>query len=291
MILAISATAENSGKYSDEYGIEYDYGYDDGYDAGCDHGYEVGYEDGRINGYDEGYDDAYDEAYNDGYKARIKEAATEMEKETEFLLYLTIAIIIIIYFVDKFKKFNIEKEKKLYVSRIIHGDWQIDHYHIDYDFYYFEMVQRELKLADTYKLTKDDKEQVTKIFAAFKNDLSEKYFSDRIGLPKSKLRINFDTFLMYYLYLFLDKGYCSSFFCEEPMHKETITHKSYPDDGYDATYSVTEFAVVVFKLLYISYMYCKNSTVLNPNGKIFNNEKHVEELIDTKTISIMCYRP
>ena len=196
--------------------------------------------------------------------------------------------LLLIYFISKLNKFNIERDKKECVGQIIHGDWQIDRFHINYD---FEMVQRQLQLADEYTLFKDDKEQVTKILDAFKNDLSEKYFSNRIGFPKTRFSIDSATFLMYFLYLFLDKRYCSTFFCEEFMHKETVAYESYPDNGYKATYSVTEFAVVVFKLLYISYMYCKNSSTLNPKGEFFNNEKQIEKLITTKTITVMCYRP
>ena len=75
------------------------------------------------------------------------------------------------------------------------------------------------------------------------------------------------------------------------MHKETITHKNYDGDGYSTTYLVTEFAIIVFKLLYISYMYCKNSKTLNPERKFFDNEKYIEELIDTKKLSVSVYRP
>ena len=200
-------------------------------------------------------------------------------------------VLLIVYLIDKLNKFNIEKNKKDYVSRIIHGDWQIDHYYYDYRFDYFEMIQRQLNLADEYKLTKDNKEQVVKILKEFKKNLSEKYFSNRIHLPKTKHHIDNDTFLTYSLYLFLDERYCSTFFCEEPMHKETITHKSSDGGGYSATYSVTEFAITVFKLLYISYMYCKKSETLNPKGTFFKNEKHIEKLISTKEISVICHRP
>lgn len=189
-------------------------------------------------------------------------------------------------------KIDNEKEKKEYAGRVIHGDWQIDHYYQSYNFDYLKTIEGQLELSSEYKLKKHDKEQVVKILQEFKKDLSEKYFSDRLGLPKTKYyATKNDDFLMYSLYLFLDKRYYHSFFCEEPMHKETIEYKNYDDDGYTATYSVTEFAITVFKLLYVSYMYCKNSKVLNPEAKFFDNEKHIEELITTKKISVSCYRP
>lgn len=199
------------------------------------------------------------------------------------------------YLLDKIRKYGVEKQKKEYVSNIIHGDWQIDHYYINYNFDFFEMIQRELDLTNKYRLNNDDKEQVEKIFEEFKKDLSEKYFSNRISLPKTKFAINNDTFLMYSLYLFLDNKTCATFFCEEPMQKKIITQKYYGEGpfyySYDATYSITEFATVVFKLLYISYMYCKNSTSLNPKGNYFKNEKWIEDVIDTQKISIMVYPP
>lgn len=200
-------------------------------------------------------------------------------------------LIFIIYLITKQHKNEIEKQKKEYVCEIIHGDWQIDHYHKNYNFAYLEMLQGHLKVADSYKFRKDDEKQVMKIFEEFKKNLSEKYFSNRIYLPKTKYELNSDTFLMYSLYMFLDERYYSTFFCEEPMHKETIARTDYKGDGYSATYEVTEFAIVVFKLLYTSYIYCKNSKTLNPKGDFFKNETHIEELISTKKFSISYYRP
>lgn len=200
-------------------------------------------------------------------------------------------IIFIIYLINKQHKIGIEKMKKDYVCEIIHGDWQIDHYHKNYNFSYFEMIQGQLKLADEYKFRKGDEKKVMKIFEDFKNNLSEEYFSNRIDLPKTKHVLKSDTFLMYSLYMFLDKRYFFNFLCEEPMHKETITRKNYNGDGYNATYTATEFAIVVFKLLYTSYIYCKNNKAINPKGEYFNNETYIEELINTQQISISCYSP
>jgi hypothetical protein len=200
-------------------------------------------------------------------------------------------ILFIVYLICKQHKLGTEKRKKEYVCQIIHGDWQIDHYHTDYNFSYFEMIQRHLKVADKYKFTKNDEKQVMRVFEEFKNNLSEEYFSNRIGLPKTKFVLDNNTFLFYSLYIFLDKKYCSTCFCENPMHKETITLEYYSTDGYCGTYTVTEFAIVVFKLFYTSYIFCKNSKILNPKGEFFKNESHIEKLIDTQKISIACYRP
>lgn len=200
-------------------------------------------------------------------------------------------ILFIIYLIYKESNLRIEKRKKEYVCKIIHGDWQIDHYHVNYNFSYFETMQRHLELPEKYKFTQNDEKQVIRVFKEFKKILSEKYYSNRIDLPKTKYTLDTDTFLFYSLYIFLDKRYCSPYFCGEPMHKETIAHEYYSINDYRGTYKVTDFAIVVFKLLYTSYIYCKNSKTLNPKGDFFKNESLIEELIDTQKISIICYIP
>lgn len=212
-------------------------------------------------------------------------------QQDNYISLIVLLVLFIIYLICKINRFNIEKEKKEYVCEIIHGHWQFDHYHKNYNFAYLEMLQGCLKVADSYKFRKDDEKQVMKIFEEFKKNMSEKYFSNRIGLPKTKYLISNDDFLMYHLYLFLNDKYYSIFFCDEPMHKEKVSYKINDCGETDSTYSVTEFAIVVFKLLYIAYMYCKNSKTLNSKGENFMNEKWIEELIDTKTIRILCYRP
>jgi hypothetical protein len=207
---------------------------------------------------------------------------------------LVLLVLLIVYLLYKLNKFDIEKEKKYYVGRIIHGDWQIDHYCQSCNFDYLMMIEGKLELSNEYKLKKEDKEQVTKILAEFKKDLSEKFFSARVALPKTKYyAINYYDFWMFSLYIFLDENTGGSLFCDEMMYKETITYKSYGYDSreYDATYSITDFAIIAFKLLYLSYMYCKNSKTLNPKGENFDNEQYIENIINTKKISIMHYKP
>lgn len=207
---------------------------------------------------------------------------------------ICILLIVSCCLIVKLNEFDFEKKKKRFVGQIIHGDWQIDHFHINnYDFSYFEIIQKKLNLSDVYSLNNGDKEQVIKIIEAFKKNLSEKYFSDRLVLPKPKYRISDNEFLMLSLYLFLDENTSSTYFCKEPMHKNTVAYKSYGFNEYDATYSVTEFAIIVYKLLYIAYVYCQNSEALNPKGNIFNNanKEYIEKLINTETICISCYRP
>lgn len=69
-----------------------------------------------------------------------------------------------------------------------------------------------------------------------------------LSIPTGKYLMPDKTYFMYLL-----QGYCEEHQCDYKllgydMHKETISHKSYGSWGgplYDATYSLTDFAILL----------------------------------------------
>ena len=155
---------------------------------------------------------------------------------------------------------------------------------------YISNAQIELNLLPEYRISTDEEWILAKdIIKGFQKDVTQKYFSNQLSIPTSKYVISEETYFMYLLQTYLKQHQCDYDFLGYDMHKETISHKSYGSWGgplYDATYALTDFAVVLHKLYYISYMHCKNSSPLNPNGEYWSNEHSIEDIIDSRQLSV-----
>lgn len=155
---------------------------------------------------------------------------------------------------------------------------------------YISKAQIKLNLLPEYRISTDEEWIFSKdIIKGFQKDVTQKYFSNQLSIPTSKYVISEETYFMYLLQTYLKQHQCDYDFLGYDMHKETISHKSYGSWGgplYDATYALTDFAVVLHKLYYISYMHCKNSSPLNPNGEYWSNEHSIEDIIDSRQLSV-----
>lgn len=131
-------------------------------------------------------------------------------------------------------------------------------------------------------------ETVKIIIANFQKVIVQKYFHNSLNLPKSKY-IDGEIYFMYLLQGYLEENQCNHSFLGYDMHKETISRENYGSWGgqlYDATYALTDFALIYHKLFYIAYMSCKESKAFNSIGNCFNNEAALEEIIDSRRISV-----
>lgn len=147
-----------------------------------------------------------------------------------------------------------------------------------------------------YRITEEfGKQYIREIIEEYQRDLSRSYFRGLIKLPKSKYEIPHEDFFMMTLYDFLAEHQCDAEFLKYEMRKERLEYKHHGDwEGSlcDATYSLTDFAVVYHKLYYISYKFCKNSRITNPNES--PNwydwvEKSLKEILDNNQIQISRY--
>lgn len=139
-----------------------------------------------------------------------------------------------------------------------------------------------------HRITEAEKEYVIEVIEAYQKDIMRSYFKGHLKLIKSKYEVIGKDYFMLALYSFLSEHQCDDKFLGYDMRKERISYKSYGDSfsaGYDATYTLTDFAEVFHKMHYITYMYCRSNEILKPFVPEWN-EKNLKEILDTKQIQI-----
>ena len=144
-------------------------------------------------------------------------------------------------------------------------------------------------LAKEYHISGDEEWAFVKeILEEYQRDLIQSYFKGHLSLMKSKYEIDGEVYFMFSLYAFLSEHQCEYEFLGHDMHKERLEYKHYGDWGgplFDAKYEQTDFAVVLHKMHYVTYMYCRESEILK-NFVPEWNEKILKEILDTKQIQI-----
>lgn len=152
--------------------------------------------------------------------------------------------------------------------------------------------QNKFKLPKEYCLAGDNEwAYVQEIIEEYKKDLMLSYFKGHLKVIKSKYVVSGEAYFMLMLYAFLSDHQCDYKFLGYDMHKERISYKSYGDSfsaGFEATYALTDFAVVFHKMHYITYMYCRGNDILR-NFVPEWNEKNLKEILDTKQIQLSRY--
>lgn len=141
-----------------------------------------------------------------------------------------------------------------------------------------------------YRIIEESEKQfLGEIIEEYQKDIMRSYFKGHMKLIKSKYVVNGEDYFLISLCGFLKEHQCDEKFLGHDMRKERLEYKRYGDWGgpcYDATYAITDFAVVFNKLYYITYLHCKNSKIANPSGNDFYNDKFIKEILDTRQIQI-----
>lgn len=158
---------------------------------------------------------------------------------------------------------------------------------------YINNAQIKFQIPQKYCISGDEEwSAAQEIIEEFRKDLIQSYFQDSLRPIKSKYAIPGEHYFMFALTTFLEEHQCDYEFIKHDMHKEQLEYKRYGNWGgplYDATYSLTDFAVVYHKLYYIAYLCCKDSKIMNPNRDSYQNEEFLQEILDTKQIQISRY--
>jgi hypothetical protein len=153
------------------------------------------------------------------------------------------------------------------------------------------IAKAQINLLEQYQISTEDDWVIAKgILSSFQTHMSEKLLTDRLVLPKTKHAISGQDFFMFNLQTYLEKHQFDYSFIGYNMHEKTISRTDYEPWGtsrYEATYSLTHFAVIFFKLYYISLCYCKNSKELNAKGIEYESESVIEDVIDSRRLSIL----
>nr|WP_287920799.1 hypothetical protein [Ruminococcus sp.] len=207
-----------------------------------------------------------------------------------YIIVSIVLVVILVYVVIK-KSIDNVKEKKL--KEVV--AWCVADNPTDFRRYlqlwqYVSNAQTDLNLLREYCISTDKEWSLARdIIKGFKKDIIQKFLSNQLSIPTSKYVIPCETYFMYMLLGYCEKHQCDYKFLGYDMHKKTISYENYGSWGgqlYDATYELTDFAIVLYKLYYITYMHCKNSDQLNTNGEYWTNEHFIEDTIDSKRLSV-----
>ena len=154
---------------------------------------------------------------------------------------------------------------------------------------YLSNAQIRLSIPREYCISGDiEAKFMHDIIAAYQKDLTNSFFKGNLTAIKSKYVVSGEAYFMYLLYIFLSDHQCDYDFIGHNMHKERIFYKEYGSLGsthFDATFSLSDFAVAFHKLHYITYMYCRDSRILCDFVPDWT-EKNLKDILDTKQIHI-----
>lgn len=204
---------------------------------------------------------------------------------------LSVSIFIIIYAFVKLKEHSKERELYYLVAWCVTID-SCEHRCNLRLTDYIHKAQIQEDIPQKYRITGDEWDVVNEIVGQFQKVLVQNYFNGRLSAPKSKYVIPGEHYFMFKLALFLEKHQCDYEFLDHNMHKDTLDYRRYGDWGgplYDATYSLTEFAITYHKLYYIACEFCRSSKIFNLNGDSFQSNDSIKEILDSKQISVSRY--
>ena len=154
---------------------------------------------------------------------------------------------------------------------------------------YLGNAQIRFSIPQEYRVSGDvERNYMNDILAAYQKDLMQSYFKGYLKVIKSKYVVPGEVYFMYSLYTFLSDHQCDYEFLNHNMHKERIFYKEYGSWGathFDAIFALSDFAIVLHKMHYITCVYCRRNDILR--GLVPNwNEQNLKEILDTKQIQI-----
>lgn len=150
-------------------------------------------------------------------------------------------------------------------------------------------AQSNLNIPQKYRLSyENDKDIVKEILGLFQAELSKLYFEGRTPYIKSLFDVPGEHYFMFALGYYLGEHHCDSCLCGHNMHNKTLSYKSYGTWGalrYNASYELSDFAIIYHKLYYIAYQFTVESKYYGKYCQSFVVEG-LQRILDTNTIEI-----
>lgn len=209
---------------------------------------------------------------------------------SKLFFVLTIAVVLMAF---KLRELYREKKMKKLISWIaINNSPVTSLYGHDAPLWtYISDAQYHLKIKKEYCILEEQDWKLAKeILEKFQLYAVQLYLRGELKIIKSKYEIWGEHYFMFLLQSYLMKHQCDDKFFGYDMHKERISYKEYGRWGgalFDATYALTDFAVVYHKMYYITNIYCKNcKSIIESNMALFIDEKNTEKILDTRQIEI-----
>lgn len=209
---------------------------------------------------------------------------------TDFLLtILFVMALCLSVFIPKYRKYRDHTGLYNLVSWCVTKDSSLYRCNLPLISYVFN-VQKELEIPPQYRLSLGQDKTVTEeLLGLFQNELINAYFDGSLKHIKSKYVIPGNHYFMFALNSFLYDHQCDSCINGHDMHKKTLEYNQYGSWGaplFDACYELSDFGIVYHKLYYITYLFCKNSKVLNSKGEAYLYSERIKKILDTGRIDI-----
>ncbi len=151
-------------------------------------------------------------------------------------------------------------------------------YNLSLTGYIMKKFQIELCIPEKYRVTPNEKETAELIVSAFREYFSELCLNNSVTSPEAVSKISEEKFFIYHFDCYLEKHSCDHRFIDNEMFEKLISQEGTYNLG-SFTYSLTDFALVFFKLNYIT------STYLNDS----KNMKNIADIIDKQQITLYHY--
>lgn len=139
-----------------------------------------------------------------------------------------------------------------------------------------------------YQIENDEWEMVKELISDCQHDIIQRYFNDELPIFTYKSKITGEMYFMYLLHEYIKKHQCDFNFLGHDMHKELISMKSYETRfvSRELSFYLSDFAIVLNKLYYASYIYCKNCKELYVLKNDFSDVPYIQEILNTNTITV-----
>lgn len=159
---------------------------------------------------------------------------------------------------------------------------------------FFPNADKLFLIEEKYWLKGDEEQDIAKeILQAYQKELSQKYFSEQLIANRLIFKLSDEEYFLLTLKNFLEKYECETTFLGNKMYN-TKEYKSYGSWGaplFDATYELTDYAVVYHKMYLIAQMYCLTlqKNPLDTSTLSFQSSEYTKKVLDTREIKVSRY--
>lgn len=149
-------------------------------------------------------------------------------------------------------------------------------------------TQKKLTISEEYAIHGEEEWYIAKeIISLYQKFILDKYLSGNIYIPKTKYELSGEDFFVYWLSSFIEQNSTETYMGNYKIRGRIIKQDGNYFSCSDTTYEMTDFGLVLFKLLLVSYYYEKDSKVLNFNPQI--NIEQLKDAIKAKEL-VICRR-
>lgn len=164
---------------------------------------------------------------------------------------------------------------------------------------YIHNIQNSLDIKDSRRVSGDTERNYAQIILDdFVLYLSDAFLCKKLVCDNFEKLCKYEKidgyfieihFFMFQFHKYLRSHECDSIFLGYDMYKSAISYNKkgmWGGELFDATYEISDFAVVFHKLCYITFMFCMKSSIFSYEVSKFISEDSFAEVIDNRQIQI-----